>query len=245
MNLHLYVLSLRYSSWSMRPWLALHAAGAPFSVETVELDGLAIQGSDPGPALAKVSIDDLSQRRRLGSVTGLFPVLTVDGTPVHESLAICEWVADAFPEAGLWPENSLDRARARSACCEMLSGFQNLRTKMSCHAFARVPDFRPDVATQTDLDRVFEIWNEALDASGGPYLFGGFGIADCMYFPVLTRLRTYGVALDDDLETYASRLESSEAVQAWSKEARDAPPIPAYDDYILQIGGDPEAAKPQ
>jgi glutathione S-transferase len=243
MNLRLTVLSLRYSSWSMRPWLALRAAEVPFSLETVQLPGLSVQGAKPGPALTNISVDELSHRRSLGSVTGLFPVLTVDGTQVHESLAICEWVADVFPDAALWPVDPLDRARARSACCEMVSSFQALRTKMSCHAFTRVPAFQPDPATQADIRRVFEIWHDALNASGGPYLFGRFGIADCMYFPVLTRFRTYGIELDSDLESFAQRLEKHAAVQAWAREASEAPSIPAYDDYIRQIGGDPEAAK--
>ncbi len=244
MKLRLTVLSLRYSSWSIRPWLALRAAGASFEVETVELPGLGVQGADSGPALAKISVDELSHRRSLGSVTGLFPILSVDDTPVHESLAICEWVAEAFPDAGLWPIDALGRARARSACCEMVSGFQNLRTRMSCHVFARVPGFQPEEATRADIHRVFEIWHDALSASGGPYLFGHFGIADCMYFPVLTRFRTYGIELDRELESYANRLEKHAAVQAWAKEASKAPAIPAYDDSVRRLGGDPEAARP-
>lgn len=244
-DLRFYALSLRYSSWSIRPWLALTAARATFTTETVELDDLHIQGSDDGPALAAVSADQLERRRMSGSVTGLYPVLYVDGSPVHESLAICEWVADTYPDARLWPEGLLDRAGARSVCCEMVAGFQNLRARMSCHVFARVPNHVPDAAIDADIRRIFEIWSRALDRSGGPFLFGSFGIPDCMYFPVLSRFRTYGVKLDAGLETYAQKVEAHPAVDAWRQAASSAPSVPVYDDYIRRIGGDPEAGRPR
>ena len=101
-KLTLTVLSLRYSSWSMRPWLALYHTGVPFDTETVSLPHMARQAE----------ATTLGERRKLGSVRGLFPVLRVDGTPIHESLAICEYVADAFPDAHLWPADSLQRAAA-------------------------------------------------------------------------------------------------------------------------------------
>lgn len=242
--IRLCVLSLRYSSWSIRPWLALKASSVPFELETIEIEDLGVQKADQGLAPGAISATELGRRRAQGSVTGLFPVLYVDNTPVHESLAICEWVADSFPEAALWPEDRLERARARAACVEMVSGFHNLRAKMSCHVFARVPDHQPDAATENDIRRVFEIWRGALDSSGGPFLFGSFGIADCMYFPVLSRFRTYGVPLDSDLEAYAANLHGHPAVEAWGREAEAAPPIPAYDEHIRKLGGDPEAARP-
>lgn len=240
-ELRLHVLSLRYSSWSIRPWLALTAAGAKFETETVVLPDLAVQSNAQGQGLIDLKQDQLASRRAQGSVVGLFPVLRVDGTPIHESLAICEWVADTFPEASLWPEDRLERARARAICCEMTSGFSNLRSTMSCHVFARVPVFRPDAATAIEIERVREIWRGSLARSGGPFLLGTFGIADCMYFPVLTRFRTYGIALDSALEGYAARLESHSAVLAWRAVARNAPAIPIYDEAIRRLGGDPNA----
>lgn len=230
--LHLTVLSLKYSSWSIRPWLALRMAGADFSWETVELDDMGAAPLDAGQAAGQ-----LSKRRNLGSVTGLFPVLRVDDVALHESLAICEWVAEAYPDAGLWPEAALDRARARSFSCEMVSGFSNLRQKMGCNVFARVPDFLPDAATGVEIDRVFEIWRQSLESSGGPFLFGGAGIADCMYFPVLTRFRTYGVELDSDIEGYAVAIENHPAVADWRQAAHQAPPIASYDAGIRALGG--------
>ena len=113
-HLKLTVLSLRYSSWSMRPWLALTHAGAAFSKETVELAHMQQQAdfSSGTIDLTNVQPTPLSDRRALGSVHGLFPVLRVDDVPIHESLAICEYVAEAFPAAGLWPEDPVDRAEA-------------------------------------------------------------------------------------------------------------------------------------
>ncbi len=231
-RLKLTVLSLRYSSWSMRPWLALYHTGAPFETETVALPHMSRQSESTS----------LTQRRSLGSVRGLFPVLRVDGTPIHESLAICEYVADAFPGAHLWPAEPLHRAAARAICTEMVSGFTGMRNEMSCHLFGRVPSFKPTEAAVADIERVFEIWHEKLDASGGPFLFGRFSIADAMYFPVLTRFRTYGVELPSTLVPYADALESQPAVLALIAVASAAPHVPVYDDYLRRFGGDPDAA---
>jgi glutathione S-transferase len=236
-DLSLHVLSLRYSSWSIRPWLALTAAGAAFSVETIEINDMKAPGTNGGPALAEISEKELSRRRDRGSVTGLFPVLYVNENPIHESFAICEWVAEAFPEVELWPDGAIERARARSFCCEMVAGFQQMRTHMGCNVFARVPSWAPNDATQLDIRRVREIWRDSLNDSGGPFLFGRFGIVDCMYFPVLTRFRTYGVELDSDAETYARELEAHDSVVKWQKVALNSPPIPTYDEAIRRLGG--------
>src|SRR5688572_5679118 len=230
-KLKLTVLSLRYSSWSMRPWLVLYHTGVPFETDTVALPHMARQSDNTS----------LAQRRAMGSVRGLFPVLRVDGTPIHESLAICEYVADAFPEAHLWPTEPLHRAAARSICSEMVSGFAAMRNELSCHLFGRVPAFKPSEAARTDIDRVFEIWGEKLAQSGGPFLFGRFTIADAMYYPVLTRFRTYGIALPPASAAYAEALEGHPAVRALIAVASTAPRIPVYDDYLKRFGGDPDA----
>jgi glutathione S-transferase len=225
----------------MRPWLALTAAGADFELETAEVPDLAVQNISSGPGLVDLKREQRIRRRGQGSVTGLFPVLWVGGTPIHESLAICEWVSETYPEAGLWPDDPLERAQARSVCLEMATGFSHLRTTMACHVFARVPDFRPDPATTIDIERVHEIWRTNLDRSGGPFLFGDFGIPDCVFFPVLTRFRTYGIPLDAQLEAYAARLESHPAVEAWRSVAAGMPATPVYDTMIRDLGGDPAA----
>lgn len=227
----------------MRPWLVLTHAGAAFDTETVEVElGRQTLGTGDDAALAKLARDVLVERRKQGSVAGLFPVLHVDGTPIHESLAICEYVNEVFPEAQLWPEAGLARARARAISTEMATSYANLRMTMSCHLFGRVPGSTPNAATQRDIDRVFEIWREALDRSGGPFLFGGFTIADAMFFPVRTRFRTYGVAIPDDLAGYVRALDELPAVRALHEFARSAPAIPAYDAHLRELGGDPNAA---
>lgn len=242
-NLRLVVVSLRYSSWSMRPWLALTHAGANFETETAEVElGRQSLGNGEDAALAKIANDEMSTRRQRGSVVGLYPVLHVDGERIHESLAICETVSELFPAARLWPEDRLARARARAMSAEMATGFANMRMNMSCHLFGRVPTYTPNAATQRDVDRVFEIWRGALERSGGPFLFGAFGIADAMFFPVRTRLRTYAVAIPDDLAAYVRALDELPAVRALTEVARTAPRVPVYDAYVKSLGGDPDAA---
>jgi len=227
----------------MRPWLALTYAGAVFTTATVDLqlDKQDLVRPD-NTASDEASARALRERRARGSVAGLFPVLYVGETPIHESLAICEWANEAYPAARLWPAAALDRARARALASEMATGFMQLRTHMSCHLFGRVRDYEPNPATRRDIARVFEIWSQALDRSGGPFLFGRFGIADAMYFPVRTRLRTYGITIPESLAPYAHALDELPATRALEQAARTAPAIPAYDDYLKSLGGDPTAA---
>jgi glutathione S-transferase len=227
-ELKLTVLSLRYSSWSMRPWLALTHAGADFETETVVLESF--------------ETTTLAERRELGSVSGLFPILRVDDTPIHESLAISEYAADAFPDANLWPSGAVRRAQARAICSEMVSGFAAMRNEMSCHLFARVPAFTPSDAARKNIERIFELWTECLNRSGGPFLFGEVSIADFFYFPVLSRFKTYGIDLSEQLASYAGTIDGLPAVRALKKLANNAPATPLYDDYILKLGGNPTAA---
>lgn len=242
-SLRLRVISLRYSSWSMRAWLVLTYAGAEFATETVDL-GLTKQDlvTRDDSTSEEASARELRARRTKGSVTGLFPVLYIGETPIHESLAICEWANETYPAARLWPEDALNRARARAIASEMASGFSPLRTHMSCHLFGRVHGFVPNAPTRRDIARVFEIWSETLDRSGGPFLFGRFGIADAMYFPVRTRFRTYGITIPEPLSTYVQALDALPVVAALERAAKKAPCVPAYDDYLKSLGGDPVAA---
>ena len=246
-DLKLTVLSLRYSSWSMRPWLVLTHAGAAFTTDTVQLAHMQQQADFSAGTIDLTDIEPtpMADRRALGSVAGLFPVLRVDDVPIHESLAICEYAAEAFPAAGLWPDDPLDRAQARAISCEMVGGFASMRNQLACHLFGRVPGFAPSAETQKDIDRVFELWSACLERSGGPFLFGRFGIADAMYFPVLTRLRTYDIPLAAGVADYAQAPESAPAVQKLLDVAKDAPRTKIYDDYLRALGGDPDAALPR
>jgi len=235
-ELHLTVLSLRYSSWSMRPWLVLTHAGAPFATSSVELEFM--RGQSAGT-------DSLASRRALGSVHGLFPVLRVDGTQIHESLAICEFLAEECPDAPLWPRERMQRARARAYSAEMHSGFGHLRNEMPCHMFARVPKFEPSEGARQDIARIFEIWQACLARWGGPFLFGEFGIVDAMYYPVLTRLRSYGVEIPAGLDAYGAALDALPAVAQLVEVAAREPRVPIYDEYVSALGGDPDAALPK
>ncbi len=241
-SIKLRVLSLRYSSWSMRAWLALQHAGVDFSTETVELDDMKRQGDDHDdkPGLASISQAQRSARRKLGSVAGLFPVLQVGDVVIHESLAICEYAADAHAPQ-LWPSDALDRARARAVSCEMVGGFASIRGELSCHLFGRVPGYKPRVATEQEIKRVIELWSECLMRSGGPLLFGEFSIADAMYFPMLSRFQTYDIALPDDIAAYAASLARVPAVVDLMRVAAEAPAVPIYDLYLQDLGGDPKA----
>jgi glutathione S-transferase len=226
-TLKLTVLSLRYSSWSMRPWLVLTHAGAQFETETVQLESF--------------ETTSLAERRALGSVSGLFPILRVNDTAIHESMAICEYAAEAFPDASLWPDAALDRARARAISCEMVGNFAAIRSEMSCHLFGRAPQLVPSAQAVKNIERVFEIWSECLDRSGGPFLFGQPTIADFFYFPVLTRFRTYGTEIPAGLTGYTQAIDRLPAVEALIDQARGDPPLALYDDYIKKLGGNPTA----
>ena len=231
------VISLRYSSWSMRPWLALTHAGIPFQTRTAPLKLGRLAPADGETHGGLSPLEDQERRRALGSVNGLFPVLWVGDTPIHESLAICEWAHEVAPQARLWPADRLERARARAVSSEMASGFLHVRQHLSCHPFARVPSFTPDADTQREIDRIHALWQDALARSGGPFLFGHPTIADFMYFPVVTRFETYNVALEPALQAYADAMWRLPAVRAWRQIALSSPPIPVYDAYVEGLGG--------
>ena len=220
-ELELVVASLRYSSWSVRAWLALTHAGARFDTRTVGL----------------LTEPDWKEQILAHSPAGKFPVLLVDDVAIHESLAICEWTNERFPDAGLWPEDSMQRALARAVSAEMATGFEKIRENLPMHDHARVPRFEPDEATRGQIEHLFESWRECLSVSGGPYLFGDFGIADCMYLPMASRLRTYAISLTHSAASYCQALWSHPAVRAWTEAARSAPAIPVYDEHVRALGG--------
>jgi glutathione S-transferase len=203
MALTLYVGNKRRSSWSLRPYLALAHAGLAF--ETV-----------------LISLDRETTRAEIKKVNpaGRLPVLHHDGLVIWDSLAICEYANELAPSAQLWPADRAQRARARAICAEMHSGFAALRQNMSMdlvvdhHGEGHVPDALADAA------RVMEIWREALKASGGPFLFGRFTIADAMFGPVTTRFTTYGVDLDATCRAYVDAVAALPAMQAWRRDAQ-------------------------
>ena len=209
MALTLHVGSKRYSSWSLRAYLALSHTGAAFEARTILLDW----PTSPGE-IAKVS------------PTGRVPVLDHDGLMIWDSLAICEYAAELFPAARLWPEDRARRALARSISAEIHGGFAAMREALTMELTARkpAPVLAPEVAA--DVRRVQAIWREALDASGGPFLFGAFTIADAMYAPVATRFTTYSIEIDAQSRAYVETIAALPAMRQWSADAAREPRPP-------------------
>lgn len=206
MALTLYVGSKRYSSWSLRPYLALAHAGAPFECKTILLDQ-----DDSKTNIAKVS------------ASGRVPVLHDDNLVVWDSLAICEYVNELYPEAKLWPTDRATRARARSVSAEMHSSFPSLRRDMPMDVCSKLAGKGHTPDALGDARRVMAIWREALDASRGPFLFGAFTIADAMFAPVCTRFVTYGVDLDATCRAYVDAIYALPAMKQWIADAAAEP----------------------
>jgi glutathione S-transferase len=170
-----------WSSWSMRPWLVLKRAGLDFTETLVSLR------TDQTDALIRAA----------GSPSGLVPVLKDGDLVVWDSLAICEYVAEAAPAAGLWPVDPVARALGRWAAAEMHAGFHSVRGELSMDLAKRetktlVP------ATEADVRRIVALWSSLLARFGGPFLVGSkWTIADAFFTPVATRFRSYGVRLSD------------------------------------------------
>lgn len=208
--------NLNYSSWTIRPWLALEYAQLPFRFFDV--------GMKTKPEWKDTILSF--------SGAGKVPVLIEGSLSVHESLAICEYVAELAPAAQLWPTDAKLRARGRAISCEMLSSFAALRAAMPVNIRGRATRQRePNAAVRKDIDRVLSIWEASLTSSpsGGPFLLGQFSIADCMYFPVATRLRTYGVALPEFAQRYSEALFALPCVQKLHGVAETAEAIAEYD----------------
>ena len=197
-----------WSSWSMRPWLALRRAGAEFTETLI--------------ALRTPQTD--ARIRAAGSPSGMVPVLKDGDLVIWDSLAICEYVAEAFPQAKLWPQDRAARSLGRSACAEMHGGFHSMRGELSMDLARREPATLVP-ATETDVRRMVSLWNGLLSRFGGPFLLGpDWSVADAFFTPVATRLRSYGVRPSDYGDSgpagaYAERvLEQPEYLQ-WEREA--------------------------
>lgn len=204
--MQLYIGNKNYSSWSMRPWLLMTQAGIAFDEVALRMD------FDANSAF----------KRTLSAVSpvGRVPVLVHDGFVVWDSLAICEYLAEKFPDKCLWPAGTRERARARSLCAEMHAGFNAMRHHLVMNIEAslredgaRVIAEQPEV--RADLDRLTALWTQALEASGGPMLFGGFGIVDAFFAPVCSRLRTYAVPLPPLLDAYVDRVWNLPGTRQW------------------------------
>ena len=189
-----------YSSWSLRAWLMLAESGIDFDEK-------------------RLCLDTAEFAAQIGafSAAAKVPVLMLGDQPVWDTLAIGETLADHWPEKGLWPEDPVARAHARSISAEMHAGFFALRDAMpmNCRAMGRKVAL-PDKLT-ADIDRIIDIWSDCQRRYGadGGWLFGRFSVADAMYAPVVLRFRTYGINLPASATAYPARLLESEALQNW------------------------------
>jgi glutathione S-transferase len=192
------ISSKNYSSWSLRGWLLCRMAGLKFVEEVVP-------------------VDDPSNRAELLllSPSILVPCLTHQGTRIWDTLAIAEYLNEMRPKAGLLPADRAARARCRSICGEMHSGFTNLRSALPMNLKTRHRGFKVWAGAQADIDRITTIWRECFAAYHGPYLFGNLTMADAMYAPVVTRFLTYDVKLDGDCAGYCDRIMALPDMVAW------------------------------
>lgn len=199
-----------YSSWSLRPWLALRQAGLDF-------DEIVIPLSETGTRASILK----------HSASGRVPALRHGDLTVWDSLAICEYAAELQPEAGLWPDDRAARAVARSVSAEMHAGFTALRQHMPMNIRSKFPDEGRKPGVKEDIDRITALWRQCRSRYGadGAFLFGRFGIADAMFAPVVSRFRTYGVALGEVEQAYADAVWALETMQEWAKAAANEPMV--------------------
>lgn len=211
----LYIGNKNYSSWSLRPWLALRHAGIAFDEVVVPLDqpdtAAAIRAVSPG---------------------GKVPALRHDDLVIWESLAICEYAAELAPDARLWPEDRAARARARAVASEMHAGYAALRGTLTCNIRRKPAPVPHTPEIDADIARIVALWEEcrAAHRAGGDFLFGHFTIADAMFAPVVTRFRSYAVPLAGAAADYAAAVWAHPAMNEWEAAAfAETLRIPKYE----------------
>lgn len=205
-SLELTIADKNLSSWSMRPWLLMKVKAIPF-------EEVKILFASPGQKEAFAR----------ASPAALVPVLRHGHLVVWDSLAIIEYLADLYPDKGIWPADIGERAVARSVSAEMHSGFSAVRTTMPMNICGRMTGFVPARPAKPEIARILKIWTDlrAAHGEGGDFLFGGFTAADAMFAPVVTRLRTYGIALDGAAKAYSEAILSLDAMQDWEADAQE------------------------
>jgi len=205
--MQLYIGNKNYSSWSMRPWVLLTQAGIAFEEVMARFDSFA-----PDSHFKKV----------IGPVSpvGKVPALVDADLAVWDTLAIAEYLAEKFPDKQLWPADAKARARARSICAEMHSGFAALRSACPMNIEASLPKigqlaWRDKPAVRADVARLVAMWSELLAQHGGPMLFGTFSVADAYFAPVVMRLKTYALPVPNAIADYMVRVAALPGVKAW------------------------------
>ena len=205
MALTLVIGNKNYSSWSLRPWIALKAAGIAFEEIVIPL----YTG-----AADKQRILDVSP-------AGKVPILVDGEVTVWDSLAIIEYAAERFPDAGLWPVDRAARARARSICAEMHSGFVALRNECGMNIHRPIGSKPLSLEAKDNIARIVEIWTDCRQRHGaaGPFLFGEVGGADAMYAPVVHRFRTYAIEVPPVARAYMDAMTALPAFAVWTRDA--------------------------
>ena len=210
--LKLYIGNKNYSSWSMRPWVLLKQAQIPFEEVKLRFDSF-----DPGSTFKAAA--------HAVNPVGKVPALVDGDLAVWDTLAIAEYLAEQFPDKHLWPADKADRARARSVCAEMHSGFGALRSHCPMNIEARLPQvghlvWRDQHGVRADVQRLESMWRSLLEVHGGKhFLFGDFSIADAFFAPVCMRLKTYALPVAADTASYIERVSQAPGVAAWISDA--------------------------
>ena len=205
--LQLHIGNKNYSSWSMRPWVLLKQSGIAFEEVLHRFDSFSADSN-------------FKQRLAAVSPVGKVPVLSDDGLVVWDTLAIAEYIAEKFPGKKLWPQDPQARARARSVCAEMHSGFGALRSACGMNIEADLSNmgqliWRDKPAVRADVARIVSMWSELLTAHRGPLLFGEFSIADAYFAPVCMRLRTFALPVPAEITAYVQRVCALPGVKDW------------------------------
>jgi glutathione S-transferase len=220
--LKLYIGNKNYSSWSMRPWVLLRQVGIPFEEVMVRFD------SFDGDSGFKAAIGQVNPAGRV-------PVLVDDGFSVWDTLAICEYAAEKFADKSLWPQDAKRRARARSVCAEMHSGFAALRTHCPMNIEALLPEvgaivWRDQPSVRADVQRIVAMWTALLEEHKGPMLFGEFSVADAFFAPVCMRIKNYALPVPGHVSDYIRRVCALPGVQAWIADALEEKDFVAMDE---------------
>jgi glutathione S-transferase len=215
MSLRLIIGNKNYSSWSLRPWLAMQVAGIAFEETVIPFDA-----------------PDFKTQVTALSGAGKVPVLLDGDVRVWESLAILEYLAEKFPGAGLWPTPERARAHARAVAAEMHSGFLPLRRQLPMNIRRPVMPGPLDDEARADAARIEAIWNQCRTQFGaaGAFLYGKFGAADAMYAPVVWRLHTYAVEVSATARAYMDAVLALPASREWREAARREPWVVPHDE---------------
>jgi glutathione S-transferase len=222
-DMQLVIGNKNYSSWSMRPWVLMRHFGIRFKEVMIRFDSMEADSK------FKSLVSVISQAGRV-------PVLVDNnGFVVWDTLAIAEYLAEHYPSLALWPQDVQERSLARSYCAEMHSGFSQLRNHCPMNIEAQLPEVGQrlmveQAGVKADLDRLQSMWTQALNRSGGPFLFGPFGIVDAYFAPVTFRITTYGLPVSPTVSQYINRVHQNAAVSQWVTEALDEKDFVDFDE---------------